>query len=405
MMPLNENLAQIGPSATLVSAARLTELKNQGIDVINFTVGEPDFATPDAIKLAGITAITAGCTKYTATLGTPELRQAVAKRLKEDHGFDYAVSEIAVSNGGKHAISNVIYALLNKGDEVLIPQPYWLSYPAMVKLVGGVPKFLPTTAANGYRLQPKDLESAITPRTRILILNSPSNPTGAVYHKEHLAALVPIIKKSGIWVISDEIYAKLLYDGLSFVSMGFFNDIRSQLIIANGVSKTYAMTGWRIGYIAAPKPVVDAVNKIQSHFTSNPSSVSQKAAQEALSGNQDYVETMRLVFQKRRDLCWQLIKDIPGVQCPKPEGAFYLFPQVDAYYGKFYECSEKDTKVTKTITDSTAMSDYLLEMYHVGVVAGGEFGSDANIRLSYATSEKSIEEGCKRIHEGLIRLK
>ena len=395
-MKLNENIGQVAPSLTLTLVAKVNELRAQGIDVVGFTVGEPDFPTPEYIKTAGINAIKENFTRYTSGTGIPELRDAVVEKLKRDNGLHYKRENIAVSNGAKHSISNVIFAVLNPGDEVLIPTPYWLSYPAMVTLCGGKCVFVPTTIENGYKLTPETLQKYITPRTKLLLLNSPNNPTGAVYSKEELEALVPVIKDSGIWVISDEIYEKLVYGDAKFESFAQFDEIKDQVILINGVSKAYSMTGWRIGYLAACLEIVKAVEKVQSHFTSSCCSISQKAAVKAIQEDSEELTMMQEAFARRLELGLKLLNEIPDLPVSPPQGAFYLFPQCDAYYGKSYQ--------GKTINNSIEMAEYFLDVCHVAVVPGKSFGSDQNFRISYATSESEIEKGIRRLQEGLAKL-
>ena len=396
MMELNRNLAQVSPSLTLVLAAKVNELKSKGVDVVGFTVGEPDFPTPEYIKKAGHAAIDSNFTRYTAGIGITELRQAVVDKLKQDHGLEYQVDNIAVSNGAKHSISNVVYTVTNPGDEVIIPVPYWLSYPEIVKLCGGKCVFVDTKREEGYKLTPEVLKAAITDKTKLLFLNSPNNPTGAVYSLEELRALVPVIKESGIWVISDEIYEKLVYGDTRFESLAQFDEIKDQVILVNGVSKAYSMTGWRIGYFAAVPEIVNGVKKVQSHFTSSCCSISQKAALAALQGGKEEVEEMRKSFGARRDLAFRLLQEIPGIKIAPSQGAFYLFPDCSYYYGKSYRGKSLDT--------SLDLANYFLDECHVAVVPGAAFGSEQNFRISYATSESEIEKGINRIKQGLEKL-
>ncbi len=395
-MEFNRNLSQVAPSLTLVLAAKVKELKKQGVDIVGFTVGEPDFPTPSYIKSAGIGAIENNFTRYTEGIGIPELRQAVVDKLKRDHGVSYNTSNIAVSNGAKHSISNVLFALLNPGDEVVIPTPYWLSYPAMVLLCSGQPVYVPTTRDNGYKVTAADLEAKITEKTKVVFLNSPNNPTGSVYSKEELKSLVSVIKKTGVWVIADEIYEKLIYGEEKFTSLSEFSEIKDQVILVNGVSKAYAMTGWRIGYIAAREDLIKAVNKIQSQFTSSPCSISQKAAIAALQEEGEEVKAMRKAFAQRRKLALSLFARIPGLEVYPSEGAFYLFPQCNAYYGKSFN--------GKKIENSLDLAEYFLNECHVAVVPGSVFGCDENFRISYAISEEEIEKGLLRLQEGLAKL-
>ncbi|NUM36999.1 MAG: pyridoxal phosphate-dependent aminotransferase [Candidatus Brocadiae bacterium] len=399
-MKIRKELDLITPSLTLVLKSKVDEMRKQGIDVVSFTVGEPDFHTPVVIKKEGIKAIEENFTKYTDGAGIPELRKAIVEKFRKENGIEYTPENIVVGNGGKQVISSAIHALTEPGDEVIIPTPYWLSYPAMAILANAKPVFLETKAENDYRVTPEDLKKAITPKTSLLLLNSPSNPTGGVYHKEHLEALLPIIQESKIAVISDEIYEKLLYDGLPFVSMGQYPQIKEQLVVVNGVSKSFAMTGWRIGYAAAPLKVAKAMIKIESHLTGNACSVSQKAAWKAIQNNledQTELKRMQTAFQKRRDLGYELICKIPGLRCTLPQGAFYLFPDASSFYGKSYE--------TRKIQNSKDLCEYLLEVCHVSVVPGLDFGNDRCFRISFATSEEEIRKGMQRIQTGLERLK
>ena len=321
-MRLRKDLDLITPSLTLVLKSKVDEMRKQGIDVVSFTVGEPDFHTPSVIKKEGIKAIEENFTKYTDGAGIPELRKAIVEKFRKENGLEYTLENIVVGNGGKQVISSAIQALTNPGDEVIIPVPYWLSYPAMVILAGAKPVFLETKAENDYRITPEELQKAITPKTALLLLNSPSNPTGGVYHKEHYQALLPIIKESKIAVISDEIYEKLIYDAVSFVSMGQFSEIKDQLVVVNGVSKSFAMTGWRIGYAAASPQIAKAITKIESHLTGNACSISQKAACKAIQNNvedQSDLKKMQEAFQRRRDLGYKLLSQIEGLhRHPRP---------------------------------------------------------------------------------------
>ncbi|MCX5894698.1 MAG: pyridoxal phosphate-dependent aminotransferase, partial [Proteobacteria bacterium] len=356
--------------------------------------GEPDFDTPDNIKEAAIKAIKAGFTKYTPAGGTEELKKAVCQKLKKDNGLDYEPAEILISCGAKHSLYNICQALFQKGDEVIIPAPYWVSYPDMVMLAEATPVILKTTEETGFRITAKQLEQAITPKTKALILNSPSNPTGASYTKEDLMALAQVVLKKGITVISDEIYEKLMYDNVSFFSIASLDQkLKAQLLVVNGVSKSYSMTGWRIGYAAGPRPVITAMTNIQSQSTSNPTSISQKASLEALSGPQDFIPIMLKEFDKRRTYMVDRLNAMPGVSCYKPTGAFYAFPNCAGVFGR--------KSGTTTITDSTSLAQHLLESVNVAVVPGVAFGADENIRLSYATSFANIEKGLDRIQKAI----
>lgn len=398
---LRSSLNDIKPSLTLVLKAKVDELRKKGVHVISFTVGEPDFPTPLHIKQAGIKAIEENFTRYTSGLGIPELREAIAAKLRKENGLNYQAENIIVSSGGKQAISSAIIALTQPGDEVLIPNPYWLSYPAMVILANANFRYINTKAEDDYRITPELLESHIGPKSRVLILNSPSNPTGSMYHAQHFAALVPIIKKYKLAVISDEIYEKLLYDGRKFVSLAEFTEIKKQIVLINGVSKSFAMTGWRIGYAAAEPHVIKGMNKVQSHLTGNACSISQKAACQALQTNMaDTSELckMQVAFEQRRNLAYELISKVPGLPCNKPEGAFYLFPRCDSFFGKKSPSGYE-------IKGSETLANYLLDECRVSVVPGVDFGMDTNFRISFACSENDIKEGIKRIKEGLAHLK
>ncbi len=394
------DLDKITPSLTLVLKAKVDDMRKQGIHVISFTVGEPDFPTPLHIKQAGTKAIEDNFTKYTSGLGIPELREAIANKFRQENGLDYTAENIIVSSGGKQAISSAIIALIQPGDEVLIPRPYWLSYPAMVILAGGVAKFLDTRPEDNYLLTPETLKNSITSKSKLLLLNSPSNPVGCVYNKEQLAALVPIILENKLAVIADEIYEKLLYDKIEFTSLAKFSEIKKQLVVVNGVSKSFAMTGWRIGYAAAEPHIIKAMNKVQSHLTGNACSISQKAALHAITTNlkdSSELQKMQSIFERRRNLAYDLIHKIPGLPCEKPQGAFYLFPKCDGYFGKV-------TPKGKKILNSVDISTYLLDDCHVSVVPGADFGMDTNFRISFATSEQDIQEGMRRIEQGLLKL-
>ncbi|WP_372368276.1 pyridoxal phosphate-dependent aminotransferase [Candidatus Uabimicrobium sp. HlEnr_7] len=396
-MELNRTLSKVTPSLTLQLVAKVSELKKEGKDIVGFTVGEPDFSTPEHIKQQGIEAIKDNFTRYTAAVGIIELKEAIVNKLQNDNGLTYLPENIAVNCGAKHSVSNVLMALINAGDEIIIPAPYWLSYPEMVTLCHGNSVIVPTTKESGYKMTAEQLKKAITPKTKAVIINSPNNPSGAVYSEKELESLVSVIAESGIWVISDEIYEKLIYDDNKHFSLAKYPQIKSQVIVVNGVSKAYAMTGWRIGYIAAQKEVIQAVAKIQSQFTSSPCSISQRAAIAAISGSQQEVEKMRGVFEERRNLACELLSKIPGLSVDKAPGAFYLFPQCDGY--------GKVTADGKAINNSLDLADYLLEKHHVVVVPGQAFGCDLNFRISYATSQEQIKKGIERIHQAFIELR
>jgi aspartate aminotransferase len=376
------------------------ELKAQGIDIITLSIGEPDFDTPTAIKNAGNDAINNNITHYPPVPGFIELRQAIADKLKRDNGLDYTSSQIVVSNGAKQSLTNIFMVLLNEGDEVIIPSPFWVSYPEMIKMADGKPVFVDTGIETDFKVTPEQVEAAITPRTKAFLFNSPSNPTGSVYTKEELKALADVFEKyPDIVIVSDEIYELILFEG-KHESIAQFESIRDRVIIVNGVSKGFAMTGWRIGYIAAPQFLTDAINKLQGQYTSGAGTISQMAAQEAVATNpatSDDLKNMVSTFKERRDLLIDLMKDISGVKLSIPNGAFYLFPDVSSYYGK--------SDGQSTINNSGDLCIYLLNEAHVALVPGEAFGSPDCIRISYATSNDLIKEAIKRIKEALDKLK
>lgn len=382
---LSKRVMAIGESETLAINARSTELKAQGIDVVNFAAGEPDFDTPLHIKEAAKKAIDEGFTKYTATSGTPDLKKAICDKLKRDQGLDYSPSNIIVSCGAKHSLYNAILALCDRDDEVVIPVPYWVTYPELVKMANATPVYLKTREENGFKIDPHDLKKIVSRKTKVLFMNSPSNPTGTAYDMDELKEIAKIAFSDGMFVISDEIYEKVIYDGFKHASIATLN--KDQTLIVNGVSKSYSMTGWRIGYLAGPLPIVAAMNRLQSQSTSNPTSISQKAAVAALNGSEECVQKMTRAFQERRDYIVDRLNNIPKVHVRKPEGAFYVFPNI-ARHG----------------VDSTKLSQRLLEEAHVAVVPGAPFGADEYIRLSYATSMENIKKGMDRIEEFLKKL-
>lgn len=397
MAQLSNRLNRLAPSATLAMSQKSGEMKAQGIDVINMSVGEPDFNTPDHIKAAAKKAVDDNYSRYSPVPGYPDLRKAISAKLKNENGLEYAPSEILVSNGAKQSVCNTIMALVNEGEEVIIPAPYWVSYPQMVKLAGGEPVIVNAGFEQNFKMTPEQLEAAITPKTRMLILCSPSNPTGSVYSQKELAALAEVIlRHDDLFVLADEIYEHINYVG-EHASIAKVEGMRERAIIVNGVSKAYAMTGWRIGYIAAPEWIVKGCNKLQGQYTSGPCSVSQKAAEAAYTLSQECVETMRQAFQRRRDLIVELAKDIPGLEVNVPEGAFYLFPKCSSFFGK------SDGK--HTINNSTDFAMYLLEEGHVATVGGDAFGDPECFRMSYATSDDNIREAMRRIKETLAKLK
>ncbi len=402
MPQLSNRLQRLAPSATLAMSQKSAEMKAQGIDVINMSVGEPDFNTPDHIKEAAKLAVDQNYSRYSPVPGYADLRQAIVEKLKRENGLDYSASEILVSNGAKQSVCNTVMALVNPGEEVIIPAPYWVSYPQMVLLAGGTPVTVEATFEQNFKMTPEQLEAAITPRTRLLILCSPSNPTGSVYNKEELRALANIIlKHDDLYVLADEIYEHINYVG-RHESIAQFPGMKERTIVVNGVSKAYAMTGWRIGYIAAPEWIVKGCNKLQGQYTSGPCSVSQKAAEAAYRESQDCVEEMRQAFERRRDLIVSLAKDIPGLEVNVPEGAFYLFPKCSSFFGSSVCCDNIATD--RTINNSTDLAMYLLEEAHVATVGGDAFGDPACFRMSYATSDENIREAMRRIKEALAKL-
>ena len=397
MAQLSNRLNRLAPSATLAMSQKSSEMKAQGIDVINMSVGEPDFNTPEHIKEAAKKAIDENYSRYSPVPGYPDLRKAIVAKLKNENGLEYGINEILVSNGAKQSVCNTVMALCNDGDEVIIPAPYWVSYPQMAKLAGAEPVIVNAGFEQNFKMTPEQLEAAITPKTRMLILCSPSNPTGSVYSQEELDALAKVIlSHEELYVLADEIYEHINYVG-KHASIAKAEGMRERTIIVNGVSKAYAMTGWRIGYIAAPEWIVKGCNKLQGQYTSGPCSVSQKAAEAAYTMDQTCVETMRQAFQRRRDLIVELAKDIPGLEVNVPQGAFYLFPKCSSFYGK--ACGDK------VINNSTDLAMFLLEEGHVATVGGDAFGDPECFRMSYATSDDNIREAMKRIKETLAKLK
>ncbi len=394
---LSDRIQQIGFSPTLRINAKAQALRAEGIDVIDLSVGEPDFATPENIKEAGIKAIKENFTKYTPNAGIKELKEEIAKRIYFDHGLEYEPDQIIVSSGAKNSLYNLCMAVLNEGDEVIIPSPYWVSYPQMVKLAKAIPVIVPTREENGFKLTPRDLSRAINSRTKAIILNNPSNPTGTVYTREELENIVDIAIDEGLLIIADEVYEKLIYDGIRFFSVASLSEqARQQTVIINGVSKAYAMTGWRIGYAAGPKEIIAAMGKIQSHSTSNACSISQKASVEAFGGPQNELNKMVSEFQRRRNFMHYQLTQLPNVTCYKSQGAFYLFPNFSAYYDMAYEGNQ--------IRNSHGLAYYLLKHAHVAVVPGDAFGADKFIRFSYSNSMENLEKAMERIAEALSKL-
>ena len=397
MNQLSDRLNSLSPSATLAMSQKSAELKAQGVDVINLSVGEPDFNTPDHIKEAAKQAIDENYSRYSPVAGYLSLRNAIVAKLKNENGLEYTAAQISCANGAKQSVCNTILALVNPGDEVIVPAPYWVSYPEMVKLAEGKPVVVAAGIEQDFKMTPAQLEAAITPKTRALILCSPSNPTGSVYSHDELAALATVLEKHPqVYVIADEIYEHINYIG-RHESIAQFPAMKERTVVVNGVSKAYAMTGWRIGFIAGPEWIVKGVNKLQGQYTSGPCSVSQKAAEAAYAGTQAPVEEMRRAFERRRDLIVRLAKEVPGLEVNVPEGAFYLFPKCSAYFGK----KAADGRVINT-SDDLAM--YLLEVGHVACVGGTSFGAPECIRMSYATSDENIVEAIRRIKEALSQL-
>ena len=396
MEHISQRVQSLSPSATLAMSQKSNELKAQGVDVINMSVGEPDFFTPDHIKKAAQKAIDDNFSFYTPVAGYLSLRKAIAAKMKNENGLDFAPEQIVVSGGAKQSLCNVILATINRGDEVVIPTPAWVSYVEMVKLAEGVPVTVHAGVEQNFKITPAQLEEAITPKTRMLLLCSPSNPTGSVYTRDELKALAEVVAKHpDILILSDEIYEHINYTGWR-ASIAEFESVRDRTVIVNGVSKAYAMTGWRIGFIAAPLWVAKATTKLQGQYTSNPSSIAQKAAEAAYLGPQDCVETMRRAFLRRRDLIVGLLKEIQGLRLNLPDVAFYVFPEVSAYFGK--HCGNR------VIGDANDLAMYLLEEAHVAAVSGDAFCAPGYIRLSYATSDENIREACRRIAAALGKL-
>ena len=397
MAQLSDRLNRLSPSATLAMSQKSSEMKAQGIDVINLSVGEPDFPTPDNIKAAAKKAVDDNYSKYSPVPGYAELRRAIVAKLKRENQLEYTVDEVMTSNGAKQCVCNAVMALVNSGDEVIIPAPYWVSYPQMVKLAGGNPIYVNAGFEQNFKMTPEQLEAAITPKTKLLILCSPSNPTGSVYSKAELKALAEVIKRhENLFVLADEIYEHIIYIG-NHESIAQFEGMKERTIIVNGVSKAYAMTGWRIGFMAAPEWIVKGCNKLQGQYTSGACSVSQKAAEAAYTLDQGCVEDMRLAFERRRNLTVKLAKDIPGLEVNVPEGAFYLFPKCSSFFGKRFD--------GYAINNASDFAMYLLEVGHVATVGGDAFGDPECFRISYATSDDNIREAMKRIKEALAQLR
>jgi len=397
MTTIAERTKLIKPSVTLAIAAKAGKLRSEGIDVVNFSAGEPDFDTPDHIKAAAVEALRKGMTKYTDVKGIEPLRAAIVHKYEREHGLSYRKEDVLVSCGAKHSVYNVLQAVVNPGDEILIPAPYWVSYSDMALLAGGVPKLIPTNETTGFRITAEQLETALTAKTRVFVLNSPCNPTGASYDKDELLAIARVLEKHNCLVIADDIYEKIVYDDFQVHNIVALNPaLRDQTVIINGVSKTYAMTGWRIGYAIGPADIISAAAKIQSQSTSNATSIAQAAALEAIKGPQDDVITMVREFHKRRDVIVDRLNAIEGMRCLKPQGAFYVFPNVSNLLGR--------TANEKKLASPCDFADYLLEEAKVAVVPGEDFGSKEHIRFSYATALEDIEKGCKRISAAVGKL-
>lgn len=396
-MKLAARADKLRPSATLAITAKAKALKAQGVDVVGFGAGEPDFDTPENIKERAIRAIKEGFTKYTAVGGIDELKNAIIYRLREDHGLEYEKSEIIVCCGAKHTLYNLSQVLFEEGDEVIIPAPYWVSYPEQVVLAGGTPVIIETEEESGFKIDPERLKRLITPRTKAIILNYPSNPTGATYNEDELREIINVAMNAGLLIISDEIYEKITYDGLTHTPVAKLgDDVKRSTILVNGVSKSYSMTGWRIGFAAGDERVIAAMNNLQGQSTSNPTSISQIAAIEAFNGPQDEVERMAKEFEKRKNYIVKRLNEIPGFRCFNPQGAFYAFPNVSELFGKRYKGKE--------IKNSIDFTEFLLEEAKVAVVPGAEFGADNYIRISYATSMEEIKKGVDRIEEAVEKL-
>ena len=397
MTQLADRTKLIKPSVTLAIAAKAGKLRSQGVDVVNFSAGEPDFDTPEHIKAAAVDALRKGMTKYTDVKGIEPLREAIAQKYRHEHGLNYRKEDVLVSCGAKHSLYNILQAVVNPGDEVLIPAPYWVSYSDMALLAGGVPRLILTDESTGFRIKPEQLQAALTPKTRVFLLNSPCNPTGATYDRDQLLAIAGILEKHDCLILADDIYEKIIYDGFEVHNLvTLCPSLKERTLIVNGVSKTYAMTGWRIGYALGPGDVIAAGAKIQSQSTSNPTSIAQAAALEAIRGAQDTVAMMVREFQKRRDVIVERLNGIAGIRCLKPEGAFYVFPNISGLLGK--------TAKGKRLSSPCDVADYLLDEAKVAGVPGEDFGSQQHIRFSYATSLEDIEKGCTRIRDAISKL-
>ncbi|MBI5059778.1 pyridoxal phosphate-dependent aminotransferase [candidate division KSB1 bacterium] len=395
-MPLAKRVQNVTISLTLQITNRARELATAGIDVVDLSCGEPDHPTPLNIKQAGIAAIEQNFTRYTSAAGIPELRRAIQRKLADENGLQYDLNQIVVSSGAKHSIANAILAMIDPGDEVVIPRPCWLSYPEMVELAGGTTVFADTDAAGGFHLTPRSLERALSPKTKLVILNSPNNPTGAALDLSQIAALCEVLKRYSCFVLSDEIYERLRFDGKPHASPAQIAGMPDRTIVVNGVSKCYSMTGWRIGYAAGPPAIIDGILRVQSQMTSSCCSISQKAAAEGISGDQSGSAAMVRDFARRRDLCYEILSSCPGVKVSKPEGAFYFFPDISSYFGKHAHGDR--------LKDSLDIARYLLEEVHVATVPGSAFHAPTCLRLSYANSDENIKRGVSKVCEALTKL-
>ncbi|MBV5326970.1 MAG: pyridoxal phosphate-dependent aminotransferase [Chlorobium sp.] len=388
---LTSRVLSMQESQTMRISGLASKMKAEGKNIVSLSAGEPDFPTPDHVNQAGIDAINAGFTRYTANSGIPELKKAIVEKFRRDNGLEFEENQIIVSNGGKQTLANTFLALCEEGDEVIVPAPFWVSFPEMVRLASATPVIVNTTLESGYKITPDQLEKAITPKTRILVLNSPSNPTGAVYSETEVRALMKVLEGRGIFVLSDEMYDMIVYGGVSAFSPARVTEMKAWVIVSNGVSKTYSMTGWRIGYLAGPKWLIDACDKIQSQTTSNPNAIAQKAAVAALTGDQQIVEERRAEFEKRRNFMYEALNSIPGFKTALPEGAFYMFPSISDVLGK--------TWGGRLLKDSADVAEYLLKDHLVATVPGDAFGAPENLRLSYAASIEALEEAVNRIRK------
>lgn len=394
---LSSRIKRITPSPTLAIDAKAKELAAKGEKIINFSAGEPDFGTPEVAKQEAVAAINEDFTRYTATPGILELRQAIVRKLEEDNGLVYGENQILISAGAKHSLYNVFMTLVDEGDEVLLPAPYWVSYPEQIKLAGGIPVIMPTTAESGYKITPEQLEKAITSKTKVLLLNSPNNPSGVVYTKAELEGLAEVLLRSDIHIVSDEIYEYLVYDGVEHVSIASLHpELKERTVTINGVSKSYAMTGWRIGYAAGGQDIIKGMSNFQGHTTSNATSIAQRAALAAINEGKEPVKGMVNEYVQRRNYMYERLIQLPGVRCEKAMGAFYLFPDVSGLFFKKYRGRE--------ITDSNVLAEILLDAAKVAVVPGDGFGAKDNLRLSYATSMKNIIEGLDQMAKVILEI-